>query len=137
MIKSVSVNYKASDSTNTESKYPSYDIGLVLTFKKDGQKQTKRNNKKYIATTNENGESSTKYVIVQIDGEDKYQTYFTPDGQYTELFIPLSQNVSTENMQTFNDKRNEAAVVASELKHRKYANKIFFNKGYFYRINNK
>jgi len=131
MIKSVSVNYKASDSTNTESKYPSYDIGLVLTFKKDGQSKLNEITKKYIATTNENGESSTKYVIVQIDGEDKYQTYFTPDGQYTELFIPLSQNVSTENMQTFNDKRNEAAVVASELNTESMPIKYSLTKGTF------
>ena len=75
----------------------STEISPVFSFKvKDGQSKLNEITKKYIATTNENGESSTKYVIVQIDGEDKYQTYFTPDGQYTELFIPLSQNVESE-----------------------------------------
>ena len=59
------------------------------------------------------------------------KTYFTPDGQYTELFIPLSQNVSTENMQTFNDKRNEAAVVASELNTESMPIKYSLTKGTF------
>lgn len=131
MIKSASVNYKASDSTTTDSKYPSYDIGLVLTFKKDGQNKLNEITKKYIQTIDENGESSQKYVIVQIDGENKYQTYFSPDGQYTELFIPLSQNISTENMQTFNDKRNEAAVVAAELNTESMPIKYSLTKGTF------
>lgn len=131
LVKSVSVNYKQSDIENTESKYASYDIGLVVKFKKDGLNKLNEISKKYIETLNENGESTKKTVTVQIDEEDRYTTYFTPEGQYQELFIPISQNVSTENMDTFNDKYNEAAVIASELNTESMPVKYSLTKGTF------
>lgn len=132
LIKSVTVNYKKSDGTSTaESNYASYDIGLVLKFKKDGLNKLNEISKKYIETMDENGETTRKTITVQIDGEDKYTTYFSPDGQYTELFIPISQNVSTEKMDNFNDKYNEAAVIASELNTETMPIKYSLSKGTF------
>jgi len=132
LIKSVTVNYKQSSATqSTQSKYASYDIGLVVKFKKDGLSKLNEISKKYIETMNENGEATQKTVTVQIDGEDRYTTYFSPEGNYTELFIPISQNVSTENMDTFNDKYNEAAVIASELNTESMPIKYSLTKGTF------
>ncbi len=115
MIKEAKAYYKPSDSTNTESKYASYDVGVVISFTKEGQKKLNEITKKYIETMDENGEKTQKTVMVRLDDEDKYKTYFASEGQYTELSIPLYQNVSTEDMEEFNNKYNECVVAQTEI----------------------
>ena len=79
------------------------------------QKKLNELSKTYIETTDENGETSQKTITVQIDGEDKYITYFTPDGEYTELAIPLYRSVSTDDMDTFNSDYKDCFVTQTIL----------------------
>jgi len=115
MIKQAKAYYQPSNSTETDSEYASYDVGIVISFTKEGQKKLNEITKKYIETMDENGEKTQKTVTVKLDDEDKYKTYFSSEGQYTELTIPLYQNVSTENMKEFNEKYNECVVAQTEV----------------------
>lgn len=111
MIKKASAYYQQADSdTTTSSDEITYNLGIRLTFTSAGQKKLNEISKSYIETTDENGNASQKTVTVQIDGEDKYITYFSPDGEYTELAIPLYRSVSTDDMETFNKDYNECLV---------------------------
>lgn len=118
MIKKASAYYQqanSSDTTVTTDDTVSYNLGVKLTFTSEGQKKLNELSKTYIETTDENGEASQKTITVQIDGEDKYITYFTPDGEYTELAIPLYRNVSTEDMDTFNSDYKDCFVTQTIL----------------------
>lgn len=115
MLKSVSANYQLSSTSQSTSGQAAYDIGIAIELTKDGQSKLNEMTKKYIETMDENGETTQKTVTVKIDGETKYITYFSPDGTYTQLFIPIYQSVSVENMSDFNDKLNECAVIQAEL----------------------
>lgn len=112
MIKKASAYYQQADSDTTTSSSDeiTYNLGIRLTFTSAGQKKLNEISKSYIETTDENGNASQKTVTVQIDGEDKYITYFSPDGEYTELAIPLYRSVSTDDMETFNKDYNECLV---------------------------
>lgn len=112
MIKKASAYYQQADSDTTTSSSDeiTYNLGIRLTFTSAGQKKLNEISKSYIETTDENGNASQKTVTVQIDGEDKYITYFSPDGEYTELAIPLYRSVSTDDMETFNKDYNKCLV---------------------------
>ena len=118
MIKKAAAYYRqannSSDSTTADNT-DSYDLGVKLTFTSEGQKKFNELSKTYIETTDENGESSQKTITVQIDGEDKFITYFTPDGEYTELAIPLYRSVSTDDMDTFNSDYKDCFVTQTIL----------------------
>lgn len=118
MIKKATAYYQQADSDTTSSDEITYNLGIRLTFTSAGQKKLNEISKNYIETTDEDGNTSQKTVTVQLDGEDKYITYFSPDGEYTELAIPLYRSVSTDDMETFNEDYNECliaqAVVNSE-----------------------
>ena len=108
MIKKASAYYQQADSdTTTSSDKITYNLGIRLTFTSAGQKKLNEISKSHIETTDENGNASQKTVTVQIDGEDKY---FSPDGEYTELAIPLYRSVSTDDMETFNKDYNECLI---------------------------
>lgn len=119
MIKKAEAYYRqansSSDSTATTDDTAVYDLGVKLTFTSEGQKKLNELSKTYIETTDENGDSSQKTITVQIDGEDKFITYFTPDGEYTELGIPLYRSVSTEDMDTFNSDYKDCFVTQTIL----------------------
>lgn len=118
MIKKASAYYQqanSSDTTVTTDDTVSYNLGVKLTFTSEGQKKLNELSKTYIETTDENGETSQKTITVQIDGEDKYITYFTPDGEYTELAIPLYRSVSTDDMDTFNSDYRDCFVTQTIL----------------------
>ena len=111
MIKKASAYYQQADSdTTTSSDEITYNLGIRLTFTSAGQKKLNEISKSYIETTDEDGNASQKTVTVQIDGKDKYITYFSPDGEYTELAIPLYRSVSTDDMETFNKDYNECLI---------------------------
>lgn len=119
MIKKAAAYYQQAnnnkDSATTTDDKTSYNLGVKLTFTSEGQKKLNELSKTYIETTNENGEASQKTITVQIDGEDKYITYFTPDGEYTELAVPLYRNVSTDDMETFNSNYKDCFVTQTVL----------------------
>lgn len=119
MIKKAEAYYRqansSSDSTATTDNTAVYDLGVKLTFTSEGQKKLNELSKTYIETTDENGDASQKTITVQIDGEDKFITYFTPDGEYTELGIPLYRSVSTEDMDTFNSDYKDCFVTQTIL----------------------
>ena len=111
MIKKATAYYvQSDDSTETTSEDVSYDLGVKLEFTSDGQKKLNEISKKYIETTDENGETTQKTITVRLNGEDKYITYFSPDGNYTYLAVPLYQAVSTEDMEAFNDNYSECVI---------------------------
>lgn len=118
MIKKAEAYYRqandSSDTTTTDST-TSYDLGVKLTFTSEGKKKLNELSKTYIETTDENGESSQKTITVQIDGEDKFITYFTPDGEYTELGVPLYRSVSADDMDTFNSDYRDCLVTQTIL----------------------
>ena len=119
MIKKASAYYQQANNndsaTATTNDTVSYNLGVKLTFTPEGQKKLNELSKTYIETTDENGETSQKTITVQIDGEDKYITYFTPDGEYTELAIPLYRSVSTDDMDTFNSDYKDCFVTQTIL----------------------
>lgn len=119
MIKKATAYYQQADSdTTTSSDQVTYNLGIRLTFTSAGQKKLNELSKNYIETTDADGNTSQKTITVQIDGEDKYITYFSPDGEYTELAVPLFRSVSTDDMETFNKDYTDCliaqAVVNSE-----------------------
>lgn len=119
MIKKASAYYQQASNndsaTATTDDTVSYNLGVKLTFTSEGQKKLNELSKTYIETTDENGETSQKTITVQIDGEDKYITYFTPDGEYTELAIPLYRSVSADDMDTFNSDYKDCFVTQTIL----------------------
>lgn len=117
MIKKASAYYQQAnnDTSTTTDTTATYNLGVKLTFTSEGQKKLNELSKTYIETTDENGEASQKTITVQIDGEDKYITYFTPDGEYTELAIPLYRSVSTDDMDTFNSNYKDCFVTQTIL----------------------
>ena len=119
MIKKASAYYQQANNNDSATAATddtvSYNLGVKLTFTPEGQKKLNELSKTYIETTDENGETSQKTITVQIDGEDKYITYFTPDGEYTELAIPLYRSVSTDDMDTFNSDYKDCFVTQTIL----------------------
>ena len=119
MIKKASAYYQQANNndsaTATKDDTVSYNLGVKLTFTSEGQKKLNELSKTYIETTDENGKTSQKTITVQIDGEDKYITYFTPDGEYTELAIPLYRSVSADDMDTFNSDYKDCFVTQTIL----------------------
>lgn len=105
------------DSTENSSETPSYDIGVKLEFNQEGQKKLNEISKTYIETTDGEGKATQKTVTVKINDEDKYVTYFTPDGAYTYLAVPLHQSVtaSSENMDEFNDAYNDCLIAQAAI----------------------
>lgn len=113
MLKDVSAYYVASSSSTTDK--PLYDLGVRLDLNSEGQARLNEMSKKYIETTNENGETTQKTITVKIDGEKKYETYFSTEGTYTYLAIPLHQSVDTSDTATFNDYYNDCIVSQTVL----------------------
>lgn len=109
MISKVTAYYMASEtSSNTSSSL--YDLGIKLDLTSQGQAKLNEMSKKYIETTDENGEATQKTITVKIDGETKYETYFSTEGTYTYLAIPLYQSVDATDTETFNSNYNECLV---------------------------
>lgn len=117
MIKDVSAYYVQSNdsSTSTNSSEITYDEGIKFEFTSEGQKKLNEISKNYIETTDEDGNTSQKTITLKIDDEEKYKTYFSPDGNYTNLAIPLYQGVSVDDMTTFNDNYAECRIISTCL----------------------
>ena len=108
-IKKATAYYSASNNTSDTA---TYDLGVRLEFNQEGQKKLNEMSKTYIETTDEEGKATQKTVTVKMDDEDKYVTYFSPDGSYSYLAVPLQQSVSASNedMEKFNDAYNECLI---------------------------
>ncbi|MCI8291178.1 MAG: hypothetical protein HFJ25_02850 [Clostridia bacterium] len=100
------------NATGNSSETPSYDLGVRLEFNQEGQKKLNEISKTYIETTDAEGKATQKTVTVKVNDEDRYVTYFTPDGAYTYLAVPLHQSVkaSNDNMEEFNDAYNDCLI---------------------------
>lgn len=118
-IKKATAYYINSNSNSTENsnQSPTYDIGVKLEFNQEGQKKLNEISKTYIETTDEEGKTAQKTVTVKINDEDKYVTYFTPDGAYSYLAVPLHQSVTAtnENMDDFNDAYNDCLIAQAVI----------------------
>ncbi len=98
-IKSVTAYYTQSSSTSTtDTTSNALDLGIQLDFNKQGLEKLGEISKTYVETIDEEGESEIKSITIRIDDEDKYKTYFSVDGNYTYLAIPLYQSVSDDEL---------------------------------------
>ncbi len=79
-------NYSIS-ATNTSG----YQAYLIVNFTEEGAEKLKEISKEYIETTDEAGESSIKYVSVQIDDSTFSTTYFGEEMKNGTLQIPIGQ----------------------------------------------
>ena len=114
MISKVTDGYNtAAQATAVNSN--SYDIGISIEFNTKGQNKLNEITKTYIESVDESGATVQKTVTVKLDGEDRYRTYFDPEGAYTSIFIPLYQNVSGSESKTFTDNYNDCLVIASAI----------------------
>ena len=113
MIKKASSYYRPTDTATEET--PTYDLGVKLEFTSEGQKKLNEISKQYIETTDENGEKKQKTITVQIGGEDKYVTYFSTEGTYTYIAMPLYQGVNSKETETFNKYYNECIATQAML----------------------
>ena len=114
MISKVTDGYNtAAQATAVNSN--SYDIGISIEFNTKGQNKLNEITKTYIESVDESGATVQKTVTVKLDGEDRYRTYFDPEGAYSSIFIPLYQNVSGSESKTFTDNYNDCLVIASAI----------------------
>lgn len=113
MIRKASA-YRQPSRNAQASDEPTYELGVALEFTSKGQEKLNEISKKYIETTDAEGNATQKTITVKVNGEDRYITYFSPDGNYTYLTVPLFQSVSAKDMDVFNDKYIEC-VIAQEV----------------------
>lgn len=138
MIKKASVYYKQADTdtnSTTASDEVTYNLGVRLTFTSEGQKKFNELSKTYIETTDENGKSSQKTITVQIDGEDKYKTYFTADGEYTDLAVLLYRNVSPSDTETVNKDYRDCIAIETAINNETLPVKYKLTSGSFIESN--
>ena len=111
-IKSATAYYTGSNS-ETAGDENSLDIGIQFEFTKDGLSKFKEISKNYVETIDESGESKIKSITIKIDDEEKYKTYFSLDGNYTNLPIPLYQGVSED--ETINEDYRECILIQDNI----------------------
>lgn len=104
-VKKVTATY-----ANNESGYQSY---LIVQLNKQGTEKLKEISKKYVATTDENGNETTKYIAVEFDDQELLQTYFGNELTNGVLQIPLGQ--ATSEYEDFVTAYNSTTRVASIL----------------------
>lgn len=96
--------------------YGSNDTGtsvvLNIEFNKEGKKKFEEVTKKYIQSTNEEGNSVTKQIKLELDGESLIETYFseTITTGILQLTIGSSSNTNTQDLNTY---MNQATNIAS------------------------
>ena len=96
--------------------YGSNDTGtsvvLNIEFNKEGKKKFEEVTKKYIQSTNEEGNSVTKQIKLELDGESLIETYFseTITTGILQLTIGSSSNINTQDLNTY---MNQATNIAS------------------------
>lgn len=107
-VKNVSATY-----TNNEKGYQSY---LIVQLNKEGTEKLKEISKKYVATTDENGTETTKYVGVEFDDQELLQTYFGDELSNGVLQIPLGQAASEyeDFITAYNSTTRVANILNSE-----------------------
>lgn len=78
-------------SVNTLSNYEEggYQLYLQITLNNNGKDKLSEISKKYVETTNEAGESSTKYIAVRFEGQTLLSTYFGEEITNGVLTIPI------------------------------------------------
>ncbi len=113
MIKSATGYYVPSENSTAEN--PTYDLGISFQFNSNAQNKINEMTKKYIETTDENGETTQKTITIRINDTDIYKTYFSPEGTYTSINVPIYKDVQTSDIDTFNQKYRECLVYQSVL----------------------
>lgn len=113
-IKSATAYYtqSSSDSTTVTSSN-ALDLGIQLDFTKDGLKKLSEISKTYVETIDSEGESQIKSITIKINDEEKYKTYFSVDGNYTYLAIPLYQGVSDDEL--INDDYKQCVIIQNSI----------------------
>lgn len=117
LITNVTAYYEPSNSDSIENEDTTYyDFGVRITFNSAGQKKLRELSKKYIATTDENGEESQKTITVKIDGKDRFTTWFPTDQEFTELPVKLHQYISPDDEDSWNDAYTDCMINQTTLK---------------------
>lgn len=84
--------------TNFNQETNKYDVYLQLTLDEKGREIIKEVSKQYIKYTDSEGNEKTDRISIRIDGESIMTTYFGEEYDQAVLNIPVSTDVSTENM---------------------------------------
>ena len=88
-------------------------VYLSINFNSEGTKKLEGITKKYIETTDENGESTKKTITMQLDGQELLTTYFGETISNGQLQISIGN--STKDATELNDYINNASYMAMVL----------------------
>lgn len=88
-------------------------VYLSINFNSEGTKKLEDITKKYIETTDENGESTKKTITMQLDGQELLTTYFGETISNGQLQISIGN--STKDATELNDYINNASYMAMVL----------------------
>lgn len=88
-------------------------VYLSINFNSEGTKKLEDITKKYIETTDENGESTKKTITMQLDGQELLTTYFGETISNGQLQISIGN--STKDATELNDYINNASYMAMIL----------------------
>ena len=88
-----------------------YQVYLQIVFDKEGKELLRDVSKKYIETKDSEGNSSIRYIEVQLDGQVITKTYFNGEMGTGEIQIPVG-NATTDNA-TFTDYLSSTSRTAS------------------------
>lgn len=88
-------------------------VYLSINFNSEGTKKLEDITKKYIETTDENGESTKKTITMQLDGQELLTTYFGETISNGQLQISIGN--STNDATELNDYINNASYMAMVL----------------------
>lgn len=88
-----------------------YQVYLQIVFDKEGKELLRDVSKKYIETTDSEGNSSIRYIEVQLDGQTITKTYFNGEMGTGEIQIPVG-SATTDNA-TFTDYLSSTSRTAS------------------------
>jgi preprotein translocase subunit SecD len=101
-IKSSSAVYSSSDG---------YQAYLQINFDKEGTEILKEISNKYVALTDDTGETTTKYVEVTLDGETLLTTYFGEELSGGVIQIPMGS--STTDVSEFRSTYESTSYIAN------------------------
>ena len=90
-----------------------YQFYLQLQFDKEGKEKLKKISNEYITTTDETGEEKTKFISVQLDGQDLITTCFGEE--ISNGIIQISMGDVVTESEDFNDTRDRVQRIAEVI----------------------
>lgn len=92
-----------------------YQLYLQISLNENGKKKISEISKKYVQTTDENGENTTKYVSVRFEGQALLSTYFGEEIKNGVLTVPVG-NPTQDNTEfsTLGEQANRIAYILNE-----------------------